>query len=222
VKKRKKKRKIKKVFILFIIIILLGLLGYGYSRLSITNIYVLGNNILTEDEIIREADLITYPKIYQVSKRKIEQKLLQNDLIKEVNVSKSFFGKIKINIIENKILYRKNNNYILSSGKVSSLDKDIIDVPVLLNDIDTDVENKFIEKMTLVNHDILIKISEIEYAKNELDDERFLFYMNDGNYVYITLSKINAVNNYNEIYPTLGGKKGILYLDSGNHFQIKE
>lgn len=197
-------------------------MGYGYSRLSITNIYVLGNNILTEDEIIREADLITYPKIYQVSKRKIEQKLLQNDLIKEVNVSKSFFGKIKINIIENKILYRKNNNYILSSGKVSSLDKDIIDVPVLLNDIDTDVENKFIEKMTLVNHDILIKISEIEYAKNELDDERFLFYMNDGNYVYITLSKINAVNNYNEIYPTLGGKKGILYLDSGNHFQIKE
>lgn len=221
-KKRKKKIKIKKVFILFIIIILLGLLGYGYSRLSITNIYVLGNNILTEDEIIREADLITYPKIYQVSKRNIEQKLLQNDLIKEVNVSKSFFGKIKINIIENKILYRKNNNYILSNGKVISLDKDIIDVPVLLNDIDTDVENKFIEKMTLVNHDILIKISEIEYAKNELDDERFLFYMNDGNYVYITLSKINAVNNYNEIYPTLGGKKGILYLDSGNHFQIKE
>ena len=32
----------------------------------------------------------------------------------------------------------------------------------------------------------------------------------------------NLFNNYNEIYPTLENKKGILHLDSGNHFEIKE
>ena len=31
----------------------------------------------------------------------------------------------------------------------------------------------------------------------------------------------NLINKYNDIYPTLDNKKGILYLDSGNHFEIK-
>ena len=43
--------------------------------------------------------------------------------------------------------------------------------------------------------------------------------MVDGNYVYMTISKFETINYYNQIYPTLNGKKGILYLDSGNHFQ---
>ena len=88
-----------------------------------------------------------------------------------------------------------------------------------LNDVDVDILDKFINKLALINHDILIKISEIEYQKSDLDKEKFLLIMNDGNYVYITLDKIELVNSYNEIYPTLDGKKGTLYLDSGNHFQ---
>ena len=76
--------------------------------------------------------------------------------------------------------------------------------------------------MLLIDRDILIRISEIKYDPTELDNERFLFYMNDANYVYVTLSKIDLINSYNEIYPTLEGKKGILYLDSGNHFEIKK
>ena len=79
-----------------------------------------------------------------------------------------------------------------------------------------------IEKLNLVNQDILPRVSEIMYQPNDLDKERFMFYMSDGNYVYITLNKITLINSYNEIYPTLEGKKGILYLDSGNHFQIKK
>ena len=43
--------------------------------------------------------------------------------------------------------------------------------------------------------------------------------MCDGNYIYVNLSKFSSMNYYNEIYPTLDEKKGILYLDSGNHFQ---
>ncbi len=76
--------------------------------------------------------------------------------------------------------------------------------------------------MKKINSDILIKISEIEYKNTEYDKERFLFLMNDGNYVYITISRIELINSYNEIYPTLDNHKGILHLDSGNHFEIKE
>jgi len=44
--------------------------------------------------------------------------------------------------------------------------------------------------------------------------------MNDGNYVYLTLYSFSLANKYDEILPTLEDKKGILYLDSGNYFEI--
>ena len=76
--------------------------------------------------------------------------------------------------------------------------------------------------MALVNVDIIQRISEIKYDPSNVDEERFLFSMNDGNYVYITLSKITNINNYLEISNTLGEKNGILYLDYGNYFVPKE
>ena len=223
-KKRKKIKKIKfkNFLILITILLIIGLLIYYYTTLHITNIFVKGNNLLSEQEIIEEAELIDYPKIYEVNENNIRNKLLKNDLINKVTINKSLFGKITIEIEENKIIYKTNNNYMLSSGKIISLEKDINNVPILINEIDEDIINKFIKKFLLINDDIVTKISNIEYSKTELDNERFMFYMNDGNYVYVTLSKIELINNYNEIYPTLGDKKGILYLDSGNHFQIKE
>ena len=46
--------------------------------------------------------------------------------------------------------------------------------------------------------------------------------MSDGNYVYITLYKLSSIDEYLKITSTLKDKKGILYLDSGNYFEIKE
>jgi len=45
--------------------------------------------------------------------------------------------------------------------------------------------------------------------------------MNDGNYVYITLTKMELLNKYNEAITKVEGKKGTLYLDSGNYFEIR-
>ena len=46
--------------------------------------------------------------------------------------------------------------------------------------------------------------------------------MNDGNEVYITSKRTNLLNKYLEIVTKLDNKKGILYLDSGNYFEIKK
>ena len=46
--------------------------------------------------------------------------------------------------------------------------------------------------------------------------------MNDGNYIYITLTKIKRLNKYNEIKEEMNGKKGIIYLDSGNYVEVKD
>ena len=46
--------------------------------------------------------------------------------------------------------------------------------------------------------------------------------MNDNNLVYININKMNNLNKYVDIVKKLNNKKGILYLDSGNYFEIKE
>ena len=223
-KKNKEKRKsnIKKIIIVFTII-LFGVLGYfWYQTLHITNIFVIGNNLLKESDILSETNLLDYPKIIQVSTKNIENKLIKNNLINKVNVYKSLLGKITIEIEENRVLYqKKNGKYVLSNNKEIELSEKVFGIPTMVNDCG-DVCEKLNKKMLLIDKDILKHISEIEYKKTDLDKERFMFYMIDGNYVYITLSKINLINSYNEIYPTLDNKKGILYLDSGNHFVIKD
>ena len=81
---------------------------------------------------------------------------------------------------------------------------------------------KFTSKFSYVNKEVLQKISEIEYTPNDVDDERFKLMMNDGNIVYITLTKVKKINKYNSIYSSMNGKKGIIYLDSGDYIEIKE
>lgn len=222
-KKRKKRIKLKGFLIALFVIVLVSLLGLLYINMPVKNIYVKGNSFLKEQVIIDEAGLSNYPKLSQVSRDEIKRKLLDNDLINDVKIAKSLFGKIIIEIEENKIICQKEGKeYILSNGKMINLDDDVVGIPTLINDVPDNIFKRFTEKLCLVDPSILLHISEISYAETEYDNERFLFYMIDGNYVYITLSKIELINSYSEIYPTLEGNKGVLYLDSGNHFEIKK
>ena len=190
-----------------------------YLSIRVKNIYVIGNKLVREQEIIDLAELTDYPLINRVNEDKIKSNILKNSLIDEVNVKKNLLGSVTIVVKESRVLYQNNENeYVLSNGKKISQFDQI--VPILINECEK--EDKLIKKMNLINESILIRISEIEYTPTDLDKEKFLFYMIDGNYVYVTLSKIELINSYNEIYPSLDGKKGILHLDSGNHFEIKE
>ena len=45
--------------------------------------------------------------------------------------------------------------------------------------------------------------------------------MNDGNQVYLTLNKFTKIDNYLDIIKEFDNKKGILYLDSGEYFEVK-
>ncbi len=220
-KKIKKKIKLKSILILLGIILFIALIVYLFLNMKIKNIYVKGINYLKEKDIIMINNLYNYPKIKDFNKEDFIKKVKENPLVNDVKISINPFGKVVITIDENIPLCRKDNKVILSNGKIEDVNI-VEEIPNLINDVDIDVYDKFIKKMTLVNKSILSKISEIEYTPSTIDKEKFLFLMNDGNYVYITLSKIDLINTYNEIYPTLEGKKGILHLDSGNHFEIKE
>lgn len=222
-KKIKKKFNFKK-FVFFIIFIFLLYMSISYLiSIKTKNIIILNNNYYSDDDIIYTAEIEDYPKFILLNRNKIKDKLMKLDLIEDVTIKKKIGFKLEINVKEKKILYyiRSTNLYKLSDNNNYDLNN-VIGVPTLINYIPEDIEKSFVEKLSNVNSSILDMISEIEYSKTTYDDKRFLLYMNDGNMVYITVSKAELLNKYVEIIKKVDNKKGILYLDSGNYFEIKE
>lgn len=217
----RRKIKVLAVLLLFLIVFLVYLLIKAILGFKIQNIYVENNRLLTDDYIIEKAGLIDYPSYFKKFSFSIEKKLNKDPFIKNASVSKSFFGVVTIKIEENQVLFYKEFDklYVLENAvEVDELPYDISTVR-LVNYIPDTIYNNFINKFSKLDVEVRSKISQIKYDPSEYDNSRFMFYMIDGNYVYITLTKLESINYYNEIYPTLEGKKGILYLDSGNHFQ---
>ena len=224
-KKLKKKTKVKIIPLLtaLFIILILGIAIYFLSLLPISNIFISGNNYLTDQEIIEIAKIDDYPSFIKTTKYRIKKKLLKNSYIKEVNVKKKWFNTIEINIKEKNILFRKDENKIIVLEDGTELDDKLLyDVPILLNYVPDTKYDSFIKHMNKINESVKTEISEIRYYPNDQDDDRFLLHMNDGNLVYLTLTKFSQINYYEDVLDQLEGKKGILYLDSGNHFKVMD
>ena len=216
-----KKKKILKFIIIFILLI--GLVAI-ILNIKIKNIYIKGNKILTDQEIIELSGLENYPKLFEKSTKSIKSKIKLSPYIENVKVKKNLFGKITIEVLEYNLLLKDvTDNFIyISNLDKLPLDDNIIGIPSLINYVDEDILNSFLEKLNTIDKNILSKISEVEYTPNEYDKDLFLFYMNDGNYVYITTTRLLNINKYASVVEKLEGKKGILNLDSGNHFEILE
>ena len=221
-KKRKKRIKIKGLFKLILFLALVGGVLYFLYNLcdtSIRNIYISGNDYLSDQDIIEIANLDTYPDFYTTSSNSIEKMIKKNPFIKDVKVKKRLFQKLYIEIIENKALFIYNDKIYFDNGNSSNNDLSI-NLPILINYTPDVKFESLIKKMTKINFEVLEKVSEIKYDPNEYDEDRFLLYMNDSNLVYLTLTKFDYLNKYNDAVTKLEGKKGILYLDSGNYFEI--
>lgn len=187
------------------------------------NIVVLNNNYYNDEKIIETSGIENYPKFLSLNTNKIKKKLLKLDLIENVTIKKKWNFVLELTIKEKKILYlvRSENKYRLSDNKLYDLD-DVLSVPTLINYIPESNEKKFVNAFKNIDNNIISMISEIEYSKTSYDSDRFLLYMNDGNMVYVTTTKLKSLNKYVDIVSKLENKKGILYLDSGNYFEIKE
>ena len=221
-KKNKAKRKLnkKRFFIVLFILIFLALFIYYIFNIKIQNIYVSGNMYLSDQKIIDMSGLKNYPKSIDNLSFKIEKKLENNIYILFAKVDKrNFLRTVYIDIKENYPLYyyQPENKIVLYDGKST---EDNFSIPTVINQIPNTIYDEFLENMRNVDIDILNRISEIEYLPNDVDQERFFLIMNDGNYVYLTLSKFLAINKYINMVKSFDNKKGIFYLDSGEYFDI--
>lgn len=220
VKVKKRKLSFKKIFIFLLFVTSLGLIIYYTKDIPIKNIYVVGNEILTDKDIIEEASLSDYPPFLLTPTRSIKKKLSNNEYIKEVVVKKGLPCKVYIYVTEKKVIALYNDKLLLEDNTLTDNIYNITNVPKLNSDVSV-LGDKFTKKFALLDNNILLKISEIEYVPNEVDKERFALYMNDNNLVYITLNRITKMNKYNSIYSKMNDKNGIIYLDSGDYVELK-
>lgn len=224
---KKVRRKIfnfKKFFCFLLFLCAFLSISYYFSKVPIRNIVILGNDILSDDEVIEISKIGNYPSFVTTLSSSIKKRLKKLPIVKNVSVKKNWGYVLTIEIEEYNVFFniRSSNEFVLDNGdKLSELTYDL-DVPILINYVPDDKLSKLVKKFNSIDYDVIKKISEIEYSPTEYDSERFLFYMRDGNEVYVTLNKINEFGNYSKIKSQLGKKKGILYLDSGNYFEIKE
>lgn len=220
-KKKVKKRKLSKrkllVFLIFLVIVIIFLLFL--NNLKIKSINVSGNSLYSEWEIIEKAGLKNYPSTLQNLSSTIKLKLEKDPYIKKATVTKTLFTKVNIKVDENLPLF-----YYVPLHKTILEDKtqttDNFSVPTVVNYVPDKLYSKFLKKMINTNYNIVKRISEIKYDPNDVDEERFLLTMNDGNYVYLTLNKFEKIDNYLDIIKEFNNKKGILYLDSGEYFKV--
>jgi len=223
-KKRKVRLKIKNILIFLSIILIFLAVIYYVLQMPIKNIYISGNKILDDETVIELAKLSNYPSFLLTSTSQIKRNLSKSDYINNIKISKKLGNVIDIKVEEYKALALTNNGQrvILSSGKIIENKDNITDVPVLNNNISDKVFNYFIKKFSGVNDNILRQISQLEYSPVSVDDKRFLLYMDDGNMIYITLTKIDKLNKYNAIKDKMDNQIGLIYLDSGDYVELKD
>lgn len=223
-KRIKRKIKIKWIPLLIAFITVIWIyFGYIFAiDLPITNIYIKGNTILKDQEIIELAAIENYPSFLQTTSRMIEEKVKKSPYIQEVKVKRKFWGQVIITVKEENPLFTNiEGRLVFASKKEVENDRNIV-VATLMNYTPDTKYDELIQQLSKINNEIREKISEIKYEPTGQDKDRFALLMNDGNLVYVTLTKFNKIEYYNTIISDFPCQKGILNLDSGNHFEIKE
>ena len=225
-KQKKVKKRIKIKLLPLLMVIFIGVLIYLscllFVNLPIKNIYVSGNSVLKDQEIIEITGISEYPSFIETSNQHMISELKKNPYISNVSIKKKIWNEIHIVVQENiPFFINTNNKVVLSNGSEVEL-SDKIYVPTLINYVPDIKYEELIKKINKVKIDIWHLVSEIKYEPTEQDKDRFALYMNDGNLVYLTLTKFDKLNYYKDIINEFNCQKGVLNLDSGNHFEIKK
>ncbi len=220
-KKKKRKLKIGKILLTLLMLIILLLILSFLTDVKINNIIVKNNIIYSDWQIIKKAGLSSYPSALKTIPMNVQNKLEKDIYIKAAKVYKRGLNNVVIEVKENLPLF-----YYLPKQKTILMDKtetsDNFSVPTVINYVPDKVYAKFLKAISSIDYSIIKRISEIKYDPNEVDNGRFFLTMNDGNQVYLTLNKFSKLDDYLDIIKEFNNKKGILYLDSGEYFEVKE
>ncbi len=231
-KKNKKKLRLKIDVLIkcLLFLLLIGFFAYYMLSLNVQNIKITGNTNIKDVDIIEKANIKDYPNIYRLNIKKIKEDIKTIPLVKDVKIKRNVFGKITIDITEDKILffYKYNNKYITSSGESIPDSNEYFGYPTLINFTPDTIFESFVDGLNKVDYNIIKMINEIEYSPYKssegiiIDNNHFTLKMNDTNTVMIDTVNIKNLNKYQTIIasPDMDKSHGIIYLDTINDDRI--
>ena len=219
IKRRIKWKVILKIFFLLFCVALIFLyLFFDKTR----RIVIIGNSRVSDYEIITTSGFKNYPYLFRISTKEITSRILTIEEIHKVEIHKSLFGTLTIEVEEAKpLFFNRNTNKLVLSDQKEISSTDLEGVPTLINYVPDTLYKRLIETLSSIDSNVISLISEIEYQPWQsnnvmIDETRFFLRMTDGNSVYVNLINMSKLNTYIEIYASLEGKQGTLYLDSSS------
>lgn len=223
-KKKKRKLRVKILLRIFLFILIVAAIIYYFYNLKIQNIYIKGNDVTKDIEIIKKAQIENYPDLYRLNLKKIKKDVESLPLINKATIKRTPFGKITITVTEEKVLfyYKYANKVVTSKGNLVADDNKYQGLPTLINFTPDTIFEELVKGLNKLDPNIIPMIGSIEYTPFKssegkvIDDTQFKLIMNDLNTVIIDTENIKRLNQYNDIYASLNMDvtKGILYLDT--------
>lgn len=223
--KESTKRRVKRKFRWQGVIFLASICAFVYLLVTILlnvdvrAVKISGNEYVKDSQIIKSAGFNEPVDFLGFSSKKVCAQVVEDPLISECEIKRSWDFKVEIIVQESKPLffYSSDNAIVLSSGERIE-GANTYGLPTLINFVPEEILNEFITGLAEIDSDIISSISEIEYsptiAENGtyIDQERFVFDMNDGNTVIINNRNMPVFNHYKKVYASID-KKGVYNFD---------
>ncbi|RKD24103.1 hypothetical protein BEP19_06755 [Ammoniphilus oxalaticus] len=239
-KEHKKKKKTNRILLIFgwIFFLSLSAIVFFQSPLSkVDEVTVDGANLLNQSEIIQLSQIQPGQSFFTVKASAIKRAIKALPEVKEVNVSRSFPGKVIIAISEFEYVafqWGEQNELIPVLENGTRLENRVwndrvIDRPILRSWPDTSQFKHLGEELKKLEPSIRNEISEMEPDQVEKDPQRVILYMKDGFEVHTSLrhfaknmawyppfiANLKQEGSPQGIIKMLDGKWFVPYPDSG-------
>ncbi|MGN7470025.1 cell division protein FtsQ/DivIB [Brevibacillus sp. SAFN-007a] len=219
--RRRGNRKLVSLLVLFFLIVLIIVfIRSPYSKVQ--EIQVIGNDIYTAEQIVQQSGLSRDMQFLNVWESNVQSNLQPLEGIKNVTISRSFPGVIRLHVTELKRVAFWNgqdgSRYpLLENGKVlkqvNFADR-VVDRPLVSSWSAPELLPNLAKALSRLTPDVLAEISDITLTPTVYDKQRVTLYMRDGNEVRSVLYKLDKMLNW---YPAIvaelpAGTKGVLSM----------
>jgi len=232
-KKRLRKIKWLKRLGVLILTFFLSLLSTAYvvSPMSkIQQITVLGNRMLSKQELLETLSLSLSQPIYNLDFVDLNNKLKDIDFIESASVSLRNHNAIQIVVTEKRgvALIVLSTGLTLVTDEAEFIEMDAhrllmnLNLPLIVGMDDAQEISDLAYVLSTLNDEILVNISEIHKEKTAFNEAQMRLMMQEGNMVFAPLSALSALDKYLQVIKMTNATHSCFYIADSSFSVVKQ
>ncbi len=194
----------------FVLTLTLGLLSTLYLKTSLSTlnqIEILGNHLLTKQEILDQLQIETSTSLWKLDLVKLQDRLNELDLVLSGQVSFESQNTLRIDLIEKRgvaLLVLTTGLVMLSDqGEFINMNNHRLllnmNLPLVIGMEDGDAIIDLALILGTLNDEILVNISEIHKERTAFNEPQMRLMMQEGNMVFAPLSALSSLDKYLQV-----------------------